>query len=147
VTGAAAYDYARMFDGTQIRRADMPCLALFTDAQAHRAAIVPLPDWSPDDLWTLLQSICDTIDDCAGEADPEQRLQRLQRELASFPARASRTLGHLAGKAAEYAKAHPVQVVTVTLNVAVAMATAGLIPIGATAVTFIKDLLGIIKDA
>jgi hypothetical protein len=142
-----AFDYRRMFDGQVIQREDMPCLALFTQPQAHRAAVLPIPNWTEDELWTFLQGVCDTIDSCAEEPDPDKRLLALQRGLTAFPARARQKLGHLADRATAYVTAHPVKVVATAINVAVALATAHLIPIGTAGITLMKDLLGIVKSA
>jgi hypothetical protein len=142
-----AYDYRRMFDGQLIRREDMPCLAIFTHPQAERAAVLPIPNWTEDELWTFLEGVCDTIDSCADEPDPDKRLQALERGLTSFPAQARQKLGHLADGATAYVTAHPVKVVTMSLSVAVALATGHLIPIGAAGIGLMRDLLGILKSA
>jgi hypothetical protein len=142
-----AYDYRRMFDGQVIRREDMPCLAVFTHPQAKSAAVLQIPDWTEDELWTFLEGVCDTIDSCADEPDPNKRLQALKRGLTSFPAQARQKVGHLADRATAYITAHPVKVVTTSLSVAVALATGHLIPVGAAGIGFMKDLLGIFKSA
>ena len=142
----SAYDYDRMFDNQVIKRADMPCLALFTSPLAEQAVVLGIPNWSEDELWTYLEGVCDTIDTCAEEADPIKRLNLLQQRLISFPAQARQRLGHIAEKAGSFVLAHPAKVVVVTLNIMVAFATANILPIGAAGITLIKGVADALKD-
>jgi hypothetical protein len=142
-----AYDFQDMFADRSVRRSEMPCLALFTSPEAKRAAILRVPDWSDEDVWKFLEAACDTIDECAGEPDPELRLAALQSSLTSFPARAKSKLGHVAAKAEAYVSANPVRVAITTLSIVIALSTASIIPIGAVGITFMKDIAGILKSA
>lgn len=146
-TARKSYDFESMFAERNVLRSEMPCLVLFTSPEAKRAAVLRIPDWSEADIWKFLEVVCDTIDECAREPDPEARLVLLQRSLTSFPARAKARLGHLAAEAEAYIRANPVKVAVMTLSFVVALATASVIPLGAGGVAFLKDIIGILKSA
>jgi hypothetical protein len=141
-----AYAFEDMFEDRSVRRSEMPCLALFTAPEAKRAAILRVPTWSDEDVWTFLEAVCDTIDECAGEPDPELRLAVLQSSLTSFSARAKSKLGHLATKAEAYVSANPAKVAITTISIVIAFSTASIIPIGAVGITFMRDIAGILKS-
>ncbi len=141
-----AYDFEGMFADRKVRRTEMPCLALFTSAEAKRAAIVRIPDWNEQDLWNFLRAVCDIIDECAIEPKPEARLTLIKGSLTSFPARAKQNFAHLAGKAEAYFRAHPVKVAITTVSILISLSTANVLPIGAAGISIMKDAVDILKS-
>ena len=142
--GGAALEYLGFTSEPKIDAKDLPCVVVFTDLQDRRAVVRRLPEWSEKDLYDLL---CALVDVMVAGADvaPEHRLEWLRDELTSPGARARATLGHLFDKTHEFLRRHPAVVASTAISLVVALATANVLPLSASALAALKEARGALK--
>jgi hypothetical protein len=141
----AAYDYIDRFK-TQppLRPDDLPCIVIFCDPNDNRAIVRAVPNWPAADLFGFLCGIIDTVTEHL--SDPiDRRLDELAKALTSPGARFRTVLGHYAGKAFDYCKAHPAKVVGVALSGVLAFNP--VLALSAAGVQVVTNLDNIVKGS
>ena len=138
IAPGAAFDWRDLFS-PPIPAKDLPCLVLFTDLESKQAVVRSIPNWDADAVYRFLMAQFDAVRECRG-GSPEERLACLRDSIGSPSAKARSYLGHVAEKAAQFVKEHPATVMMTTVNLAVALSTANVIPMSGTALGALKAI-------
>jgi hypothetical protein len=138
-----AFNYLESFE-PKLKPSQLPCLVLFTDPEARKAIIRPIPDWDVDSLYQLFIGISEAARE-ASEQPKDNRLQFLEQELTSFSGRAGAYLGYVKEKTAKYVKKHPAKVVATTIGVALALATGNVLPLAPAVIAVLTELKNTVK--
>jgi len=134
-----AYDYTDLFE-EPLKPSQLPCLVLFTDLKEKKAVIRSLPKWDKDNLLKLLINIFGKVKDCCNYPD-DQRMGCLQQSLNSPQTLISDNMTYAKDKVIDYSEKNPTKILKTTFSFVLALAGAGVLPIGGSAII----VLGIIK--
>jgi hypothetical protein len=132
----AAFEWRDLFS-PPISAKDLPCLVLFADLESKEAAVRSIPNWDADAIYRFLMAQFDAVRECCGSPQGE-RLACLRDSISSPGAKARSYLGHISEITAHFVKEHPTTVMMTTVNLAVALGTANVIPLTGTALGALK---------
>jgi hypothetical protein len=137
----AAYAYTSLFKPA-LTPNQLPCLALFTDAEERRAVVRPIPKWDKESLFDLLKGIATVVQQSAKIDDPDKRLDWLRHELTSPSALFVSSAGHAGSRAMDYFKQHPARVASTVISVVLGLSSGGMFTLPKVA----TSALNVLKD-
>ncbi len=137
-----AYDYLTEFKtDPPLSADDLPCIVITCDLQQPTAIVRSVPGWPVSELLGFLEDVIDAINEHAD--DPlNSRLNGIAEELTSTRAKVRAEAGHVAHGVADYVTAHPVKVVTLGINLVLALATGNVLPLAAG----LTGVLTVVRD-
>ena len=136
----AAYDYVGEFKTTPpLTAGDLPCVVVTCDLEQPEAIVRSVPNWPAGDLLGFLSDVIDVV--VAHLDDPiETRLDAIAHDLTSTQAKARASLGRISHKVVDYVVANPIKVVTLGIDLALALATGGVLPLAAGVTNLLKQV-------